>query len=251
MFASAHAILLGLFSSGSVVAGTAAFSGVGSITASGSALWAGSAAYSGNGTFSAAGAIRFVAVSDLSGVGTLTAAGAGRFGAASAFSGASSLSVTGTALRPGVLAVSGEGVLDPIGVLASSFPPDADITDGGWTDQAGGTSLFAAVDELLPDDADYIKSSALLSGESDTCVLSISPMTDPNDDNGWVLRYRIDKTGAAASLVATLKSGATTIASWTETPTGSPTTIERAITPLQVASIPDFSDLRVEFTASA
>jgi hypothetical protein len=41
----------------------------------------------------------------------------------------------------------------------TTIRPESDTgTDGTWTDQAGGTSLFAAIDESTPDDTDYIKS---------------------------------------------------------------------------------------------
>lgn len=37
--------------------------------------------------------------------------------------------------------------------------PIADVSDGGWTTESGGTSLFAAIDEVTQNDADYLKSS--------------------------------------------------------------------------------------------
>src|SRR3954468_15059146 len=38
--------------------------------------------------------------------------------------------------------------------------PDADSVDGGWTNELGGTSLFASIDETVASDTDYIQSSA-------------------------------------------------------------------------------------------
>jgi alpha-tubulin suppressor-like RCC1 family protein len=54
--------------------------------------------------------------------------------------------------------------------------PQSDVTDGGWTNELGSNvNLAASVDEVSPDDADWIKSSA---AANDTCVLQLSPI-DP------------------------------------------------------------------------
>jgi hypothetical protein len=37
--------------------------------------------------------------------------------------------------------------------------PIADISDGGWTTDTGGTSLYEAIDELTQNDADYVRSA--------------------------------------------------------------------------------------------
>ncbi|MDQ3222387.1 MAG: hypothetical protein M3Q75_02790, partial [Gemmatimonadota bacterium] len=39
--------------------------------------------------------------------------------------------------------------------------PASDVTDGTWTDQAGGTNLFAAIDEITASFTDYIESAEL------------------------------------------------------------------------------------------
>lgn len=54
--------------------------------------------------------------------------------------------------------------------------PVADISAGGWTPSIG-SSLFACIDEVTEDDADYIKCTA--SGSIETAVLQISPPLPP------------------------------------------------------------------------
>jgi len=56
---------------------------------------------------------------------------------------------------------AGSGGLSTGPIDLSVIQPDADSVDGSWTDQAGGTSLFAAIDEMVTDDVDYIVSSRL------------------------------------------------------------------------------------------
>jgi hypothetical protein len=53
----------------------------------------------------------------------------------------------------------------------------ADVTDGGWTDQEGSTTLYAAIDEAAADTADYVQSSANPSG--DTFRVKMCPWPRP------------------------------------------------------------------------
>ena len=71
-----------------------------------------------------------------------------------------------------------------------ALPPISDRVDGGWTDQAGGQALYAAIDEpVAPNDADYIKSTtAPLT--ADICELSFESAVDPQSSTGHSLTYR-------------------------------------------------------------
>src|SRR5215207_958509 len=90
--------------------------------------------------------------------------------------------------------------------------PTSDVSDGGWTDQAGGGSLFAVLDETTRDDADYVKSS-------------INPVIDPfevalGDPPGLfdTLRFPVGKefnNSIRIDITVALMQGATEIASWT------------------------------------
>jgi len=128
--------------------------------------------------------------------------------------------------------------------------PDADITDGGWTDQDGGSNLFAAIDEPAANDLDYIKSSN--APVNDTCEVSLSnPSGVPTQP--FEVIYRYHKVGSGSiDLTVTLKQGATEIASWVHTDIS--TSIVEATQPLtsgEFGSITDFNDLRIEFVADS
>jgi hypothetical protein len=70
--------------------------------------------------------------------------------------------------------------------------PASDVSDGGWTDQAGGTSLFAAIDEATASDADYVK-SGVSPGSADECKVRVAALTDPAVHTGHDVDYRYGK----------------------------------------------------------
>lgn len=136
--------------------------------------------------------------------------------------------------------------------MAQTAAPASDVTDGSWTDQAGGTSLFAAIDEAVADDADYIKSSDLIEGQSDACEVALGAVTDPVSGSGHVVRYRYRSQGATAiNLVVTLLDGATTVATWTHTSVSSSyADAAQTLSESQANSITNYADLRLRFNAT-
>jgi hypothetical protein len=127
--------------------------------------------------------------------------------------------------------------------------PDADDTDGGWTNDAGGTALFSAIDEVVVDDNDFIKSSD--GGEIDAARIRLS---NPGGSVAQpaTVRYRYKKVGSVnLILTVTLYQGATPIASWSHSSIGgSFATVDQVLTTPQFASITDFDDLYLGFTGS-
>lgn len=161
----------------------------------------------------------------------------------------------GTALgvSQGVLRVAGaaSGVAY---VVANSdqllaLAPDADVSDGGWTTDAGLTTLFSAVNEATINDATFIRSAS--TPVNDTCRLSLSnPALAVGEE--FVVEYRYAKSGTdRIDLVARLKEGTTTIASWTHTDIGtSEVTASQTLTAPQIASIIDPNALEIELVAN-
>lgn len=128
--------------------------------------------------------------------------------------------------------------------------PDADSIDGGWTNELGGTILFSSIDESTLDDADYIQSS--VNPSADIAKISLS---NPGYAVGEPakLRYRYKKDASpTADLTVRLLQGATQIASWTHSgiSTSFVTTTQTLSAP-EFASITDFNDLYIEFTANS
>lgn len=126
--------------------------------------------------------------------------------------------------------------------------PDADDTDGSWTDQSGGTTLYAAIDETDADDADYIRSVA--SPSADACKIRLSnPASAPAEP--LRVRYRFRKGGdETIDLVVRLYEGAGIIATWTHTDiSNSFVTETQTLSGAEFASITDFDDLYIGFEA--
>ena len=60
--------------------------------------------------------------------------------------------------------------------------PDADDTDGNWTDQDSGTSLYAAIDETSADNATtFIQSTD--GASNDICIVRLSNISVPGSGN--------------------------------------------------------------------
>jgi hypothetical protein len=122
--------------------------------------------------------------------------------------------------------------------------PVTDTTPGAWLPSAG-IYLFAMVDEVVADDADYIYATS-----ASTCKLSLSAVSDPLTSNGQVVSYRAwSPTGGG--LVVRLKQGATTIATWTHAtlPTIA-TTFNQSLTTGECDAITNYSGLSVEMEST-
>ena len=73
--------------------------------------------------------------------------------------------------------------------MAQFARPDADTTLGNFEDDGGGTTdIFSTIDEVTPDDGDYIRSPVSPSAEVYVCRLS--DVVDPVSSTGHVARFR-------------------------------------------------------------
>jgi hypothetical protein len=130
--------------------------------------------------------------------------------------------------------------------------PSADITLGGWSNQAGATaSLFASIDEVTADDADFVQSS-LTANDAYECRLST--VAAALIRRGHIVRYRGRKNAAAGNtrgVTVELRQGATVIASNTHADLTA-LMLDGAIvlTPGQAAAITDYTNLRIRFAAT-
>ena len=60
--------------------------------------------------------------------------------------------------------------------------PDADDTDGSWTDKDGGTTLYTSIDEPSADgDTTFIK--CVDSGGDDACIIQLATISAPGSGN--------------------------------------------------------------------
>lgn len=132
--------------------------------------------------------------------------------------------------------------------------PSSDVSDGSWTDQAGGTDLRAAIDETFPDEADYIRSSTS-PPSADICEIALSSVTDPAASVDHIVRYRYAKSqsgGAQINLTVRLFDGGTQIAAWTHTDIDENwTEAAQVLSAGEANSIGNYADLRLKFEAIA
>lgn len=127
--------------------------------------------------------------------------------------------------------------------------PASDVSSGGWT----ATPLYAKIDESVANDADFITSSTS-PGTPDIAEVTLSPVLNPLNPDGQVVRYRFKKNAAGGDslrLTVTLLQGLTTIASWqhNDVTDGTWTDGMQVLSAAQVASITDYSNLRLRFEA--
>jgi len=124
--------------------------------------------------------------------------------------------------------------------------PESDVTDGSWTDQSAGTSLYVAIDEVTASDADYIQSTT--DPANDECVIQLSDLATP-DAGTRTLRYRYkkDQTGNQINLTVGLYDGNTLIQATTHTNIGT-SYVDGAL--VITNTISTWTDLRVRFKAN-
>ena len=138
--------------------------------------------------------------------------------------------------------------------------PSIDTTLGGYTDQAdGATSIFASIDEVAANDADYIQSA--LAPSNAAYVTKLTSLEDPQSSTGHVVRYRYQKDaagGAQINLTMELRQGyvsegspGTLIAQWVHTDIPSAWTGQaQALSGAQADSITDYSSLFLRFVST-
>ena len=140
-------------------------------------------------------------------------------------------------------ALTGQQLSIALGVLLEKKTiarPSSDTTTGAWLPSAG-SSLYATLDEVSPDDADYIYTNSV-----STCKIALNAVADPLTSSGQIVSYRVWSPNSDG-LTVRLMQGATEIASWTHTvlPT-SPTTYQQALTAGQCDAITDYSALAIQ-----
>jgi hypothetical protein len=126
---------------------------------------------------------------------------------------------------------------------------DADVTDGGWLTQIGGTSLFAVIDETVASDTDYIVSSSSI--DTDMCEIGLANPSGVFCKTPFSVAYRYKRIGTdTPTLRIQLMEGATSRASWdVAVSVDTFTDGEQFLTAAEFATITDFTNLRVRFTA--
>ena len=147
---------------------------------------------------------------------------------------------------------------EPVGITDTITPyiyiiirPDGDITINSWTNELEQiTNLYQSIDEVIPDDNDYIASPYSPSSEIYEC--SLENISDPQSSTGHTIKYRYKKVGSATiNLTIRLMQGAIEIASWNHNNIlTSIVQAEQTLTSGEADSITNYNDLRLRFEAT-
>ena len=110
----------------------------------------------------------------------------------------------------------------------------------------GGSGIYA--DVAADDDSHYAELS-----DAGYYECKFSSLVDPASSSGHTISYRLRFAGGATSgsSSTTLRQGASVIATWTDTASGSFGDFSHTLNSTQADSITDYADLRVRFTATA
>ena len=181
-------------------------------------------------TVTASGAIQITGAGNLIELAeTLTASGialGGITGSANLTLAAQTLSAFGTAASPTIAR------------------PSTDTSNSGWTPSTG-SDLYAMIDEVSPDDADYISTASAGS----VCRLGLGAVADPGTSSGQVVSYRASSS-TGNGLRVELMQGGTVIATWNHaTLPATDTTYQQSLSAAECDAITDYTALSVRLTS--
>jgi len=137
-------------------------------------------------------------------------------------------------------ALAGVIVAEPIAYTYAR--PASDITTQ-WTPSTG-TSHYALINEVTPDDANYIYATA----PSQTDEVKLGPMTTPNAGTSVNINYRVQGIVAGASVTTSLYCNTTLIKADTARTTNG--TYTMTVTSAEWASVADWTNMRIRFVSA-
>jgi hypothetical protein len=139
--------------------------------------------------------------------------------------------------------------------MAQYARPDADDTDGTWTNENDNqTNLYASVDEASADDGTtHIKKADEGMGD-DACILRLSDVSTPDSGNAYI-KYKAVSTddswsGSSVVLKLELLQGSTVKATTTnyDIELDGTTYTDYSYTISDVSGISDWTDLKIRLT---
>jgi len=148
-------------------------------------------------------------------------------------------------LRAAVITSAGSVAADGVRLTNTFLRPDSDVALNGWSAINAG-SLYAALDEITPDDTDYIRSPDPAGGIACEVGLSGGDITAPV--GFW---YRASKYGSAVlTLTIKVMEGTTERAVRTRVLTDAFVTYQETLTPAEVAAVTDWANVTIRFSAA-
>ena len=129
--------------------------------------------------------------------------------------------------------------------------PDADDTDGNWTDKDGGTTLYTSIDEASADDSTtYIMVTD--TGSNEVCIVRLGDVSAPGS-SGTYIKYKAMTedsifTGNPPDLKLELLQGSTVKATTTNASVSTSSFTDYSYTISDVSGISDWTDLKMRLT---
>ena len=149
------------------------------------------------------------------------------------------------ALRAGVITSAGTVAAYGSKLTNTFLRPDSDVALNGWS-TIGAGSLYAALDEITADDADYIQSPN--PGGGIACEVALSGGDIAAPAGFW---YRASKYGSAAlTLTIKVMEGATERAVRTRVLTEEFVTYQETLTPAEMAAVTNWANVTIRFSAA-
>lgn len=133
----------------------------------------------------------------------------------------------------------------------TSLYPVADLGEYWTTETGATTNLYASIDELVPDENDYIVSPPVSLLTQSTQAFSLRPVDPPTRKADFSVSYEYYlRDGSGQNLTIKLMQNTTVIASWSHVVNSlSPVAHTQPLTTAQINAITDYSALRLEFVA--
>ena len=130
--------------------------------------------------------------------------------------------------------------------------PDADDTDGNWTDKDGGTTLYTSIDDTSTgDDATtFIKVADDYSDE--VCIVRLEDVDTPASGDAWIKYKALTEdafgSGGQPGLKLELLQGSTVKATTTNNSVDTSSWTAYTYTISDVSGISDWTDLKMRIT---
>ena len=129
--------------------------------------------------------------------------------------------------------------------------PDADDTDGNWTDKDGGTTLYTSIDDTSTgdDDTTFIKVADQSSNE--VCIVRLEDVDTPGSGDAFI-KYKAltedNMGGGSPGLKLELLQGSTVKATTTNNSVDTSSFTAYSYTISDVSGISDWTDLKLRIT---
>ena len=138
--------------------------------------------------------------------------------------------------------------------MAQYARPDADDTDGNWTDKSGGGTLYTSIDETSSDDATtYIKVTD--NGSNEACIVRLSDVSAPGSSGTYIKYTALTSdnayTGDPPDLKIELLQGSSVKATTTNSSVSTGSWTAYSFTISDVSGISDWTDLKFRITSIA